>query len=158
MRELTALMAPTPNSYRRYVPYSWAGTTATWGIDNRSAGLRVIREGERGTRLEHRQAGGDANPYIATAAVLAGGLHGIANRIEPRELSFVDVYSGPDDEATRLPHDLGEAVTLLERSRAARDWFGDDFVDHYVLMKRAELEAQSVAVTDWEVARYLEAM
>jgi glutamine synthetase len=158
MREFTALMAPTPNSYRRYVPYSWAGTTATWGIDNRSTGVRVIREDEKGTRIEHRQPGGDANPYIATAAVLAGGLHGIANKIEPRELSDVDVYTEGPGQVPMLPTSLGEAVELLADSQVARDWLGEDFVDHYVAMKRAELKAQSVAATDWEVARYLEAM
>lgn len=158
MREFTALMAPTPNSYRRFVPYSWAGTTATWGIDNRSVGLRVITEGDRGTRLEHRQPGGDVNPYIATAALLAGGLHGITNKIEPPPLTDADVYGRPAEEAERLPAAPAEAVGLLAGSRTAREWLGDDFVDHYVLMKRAELHAQSLAVTDWEVARYLEAM
>lgn len=158
MREFTALMAPTPNSYRRFTPYSWAGTTATWGIDNRSTGLRVICDGERGTRLEHRQPGGDANPYLATAAVLAGGLYGLANEVDPGPLDQSDIYRRPVDARTALPTDLREAVDLLEASGPARDWFGDDFVDHYVRMKRAELHAQSVAVTDWEVARYLEAM
>lgn len=158
MREFTALMAPTPNSYRRFTPYSWAGTTATWGIDNRSVGLRVIRDGERGTRLEHRQPGGDANPYLATAAVLAGGLHGLVNKVDPGDLTQHDVYSQRSDQLAVLPTDLGAAVDLLECSRPARDWFGDDFVDHYVRMKRAELQAQSLAVTDWEVARYLETM
>jgi glutamine synthetase len=158
MREFTALMAPTPNSYRRYLPYSWAGTTATWGIDNRSTGLRVIQEGDHGTRIEHRQAGGDANPYIATAAALAGGLYGIVNEIEPRELSDLDAYAQPFDGDTALPPSLGEAVDLLADSSIAREWLGSDFVDHYVVIKRAELEAQAVAVTDWEIARYLEAM
>jgi glutamine synthetase len=158
MREFSALMAPTPNSYRRFVPYSWAGTTATWGIDNRSVGLRAIRDGEHGTRLEHRQPGGDANPYIAAAATLAGGLHGLVNAIEPGELNAGDVYSQPAEQLTTLPTDLAEAIDLLEASQPAREWFGDDFVDHYVHMKRAELNAQAVAVTDWEVARYLEAM
>jgi glutamine synthetase len=156
MREFTALMAPTPNSYRRFVPYSWAGTTATWGVDNRSVGLRAICEGEHGTRLEHRQAGGDANPYLAAAVALAGGLHGIANGIDPGALNPGDVYSQPADESSALPANLFEAVDLLEASGAAREWFGDDFVDHFVAMKRAEVKAQSLAVTDWEVARYLE--
>jgi glutamine synthetase len=158
MAEFTALMAPTPNSYRRYVPYSWAGTTATWGIDNRSVGLRAICEGESGTRLEHRQPGGDANPYIATAALLAGGLHGVENKMEPPALISADVYAMPRGAVPSLPRTLSQAVGLLERSDIAREWLGDDFVDHYVAMKRAELEAQAVAVTDWEVARYLEAM
>jgi glutamine synthetase len=158
MREFTALMAPTPNSYRRYVPYSWAGTTATWGIDNRSVGLRAIREGEHGTRLEHRQPGGDANPYLAAAAALAGGLHGLLNKIDPGDLNSGDVYSQPAEELTMLPTSLTEAIDLLQQSSTAREWFGDDFVDHYVHMKRAEVKAQSLAVTDWEVARYLEPM
>jgi glutamine synthetase len=158
MAEFTALMAPTPNSYRRFVPYSWAGTTATWGIDNRSVGLRVIREGEFGTRVEHRQAGGDANPYLAAAAVLAGGLHGLANGIEPPALACDDVYARDPAVAPRLPGTLTAAVDRFDQSATARDWFGDDFVDHYVAMKRAEVAAQALAVTDWEVARYLEPM
>lgn len=156
MAEFTALMAPTPNSYRRFVPYSWAGTTATWGIENRSVGVRVIRDGENGTRLEHRQAGGDANPYLATAAVLAGGLHGLVDEVDPGPMTDADVYGAPAGTHPQLPGTLSEAIDLLERSEAARQWFGDDFVDHYVAMKRAEVHAQSLAVTDWEVARYLE--
>lgn len=158
MSELTALMAPTPNSYRRYSLYSWAGTTATWGIDNRSAGLRAIVEGALGTRIEHRQPGGDVNPYVATFVTLAAGLHGIANKIEPADPVAEDVYALPPGAAPGLPRTLEQAVTALEGSRMAREWFGDDFVDHYVVMKRAELEAQALAVTDWEVARYLEAL
>ncbi|KGI66484.1 glutamine synthetase family protein [Mycolicibacterium rufum] len=158
MREFTALMAPTPNSYRRYVPYSWAGTTTTWGVENRSVGVRIIRDGESGTRLEHRQPGGDANPYLATAAALAGGLHGLAQEIDPGEMTVGDVYGAPPGRHTGLPTTLGEALDLLEDSAVAREWFGDDFVEHFVAMKRAELQAQSLAVTDWEVARYLESI
>jgi glutamine synthetase len=158
MREFTALMAPTPNSYRRYVPYSWAGTTATWGIDNRSTGLRVICEGDKGTRVEHRQPGGDANPYIATAALLAAGLYGVTEQIEPADLMSTDVYGLPAGQVPALPDNLAEAIELLANSTTARKWLGDDFVDHYVAMKRAELRAQATAVTDWEVSRYLESM
>ena len=158
MAEFTALMAPTPNSYRRFVPYSWAGTTATWGLDNRSAGLRAICEGDHGTRLEHRQPGGDANPYLATAALLAGGLHGISAEMEPPDLLDVDIYDLPAGRVPGLPTSLGEALDLLEASEVARTWFGDDFVGHFLEMKRSELRAQAVAVTDWEVARYLEAL
>lgn len=158
MAELTALMAPTPNSYRRFVPYSWAGTTATWGVDNRSTGLRAICEGRDGTRLEHRQPGGDANPYIVTATLLAAGLHGIEKELEPPPLTDFDVYARPSGELPSLPKSLGEALELLDRSDVARRWLGSDFVDHYVAMKRAEVEAQAAAVTDWEIARYLEAL
>jgi len=158
MPELSALMAPTPNSYRRYAPYSWAGTTATWGVDNRSAGLRAIVEGPMGTRLEHRQPGGDVNPYLATAVTLAAGLHGIAEGIEPDDLIDDDVYAMPAGSVRGLPRSLGEATDMLEASSLAREWFGDDFVGHFVAMKRAELDAQAAAVTDWEVSRYLEAL
>jgi len=158
MREFTALMAPTPNSYRRYSPHSWAGSTATWGIDNRSAGLRAIIEGAEGTRLEHRQAGGDVNPYLAAAAMLAGGMHGIENGIEPPEPADYDVYAQSPERVPALPRSLPEALDALGDSEVARQWFGDDFVDHFIVMKRAELDAQSWFVTDWEVARYLEAL
>ena len=158
MPEFTALLAPNPNSYRRYRPYSWAGTTATWGIDNRSAGLRVVCEGPSGTRVEHRQAGGDANGYIASAAVLAAGLSGIAARAEPPEMIGADIYAMDPSEVTHLPRSLEQAVELLDASTLAREWLGTDFVDHYVAMKRAELDAQNAAVTNWDVRRYLEAL
>ncbi len=152
MAELTALFAPTPNSYRRFVPHSWAGTTATWGVDNRSTGLRAIGA----TRVEHRQAGADANPYMAVAAALAAGLDGLERECEPPPPVDGDVYA--DGAARRLPTTLAEATDLLERSALARDWLGDDVVEHCVAMRRAELAAQAAAVTDWETARYLESL
>jgi glutamine synthetase len=156
MAELSALFAPTPNSYRRFVPHSWAGTTATWGVDNRSAGLRVIGRGDM--RVEHRQAGADANPYLAVSAALAAGLDGVERRCEPPPPVDGDVYASVDGAAHRLPATLGEATDLLERSALARDWLGDEVVDHCVAMRRAELAAQAAAVTDWETSRYLEAL
>jgi glutamine synthetase len=158
MSELTAIMAPTVNSYRRFTPYSWAGTTATWGIDNRSTALRAVCEGESSTRIEHRQAGGDVNPYLAAAAALAGGLHGIENEIEPPEISDCDVYALPSGTVPTLPRTLEQATECLAASQTARDWLGDEFVAHFVEMKRAECEQHMRAVTDWEIARYLEAL
>ena len=111
-----------------------------------------------GTRLEHRQPGGDVNPYLATAVTLAAGLHGIAEGIEPDDLIDDDVYALPAGSVRGLPRSLAEATDLLEGSSLAREWFGDDFVGHFVAMKRAELDAQAAAVTDWEVSRYLEAL
>jgi glutamine synthetase len=157
MAELSALFAPTPNSYRRFVPHSWAGTTATWGVDNRSVGLRVIREGEGATRVEHRQAAADANPYLAVAAALAAGLDGVQRACEPPPPVDGDVYALANG-APPLPATLAEAIDLLERSALARDWLGEDVVDHCVVMRRAEVAAQAAAVTDWETARYLEAL
>lgn len=158
MRELSPVMAPTVNSYRRYSPYSWAGTTATWGIDNRSTGVRAILEGPFGTRVEQRQAGGDVNPYLATAAVLAAGLRGIAEQIEPADAIDADVYAMPEGAVETLPRSLNEAVEALDGSQMARELLGTDFVNHFVAMKRGELAQQALAVTDWEISRYLEAL
>ena len=156
MRELTALHAPTTNSYRRFTPYSWAATTATWAVDNRSVGLRAISEGESGTRVEHRQAGGDANPYLVAAAALAAGLDGIERGLEAPGPTDADIYALPPGAVPALPTSLAEATDALARSELARDWLGADFVGHYVAMKRAEIAASALAVTDWEVARYLQ--
>ncbi|HEX2413247.1 MAG TPA: glutamine synthetase family protein [Solirubrobacteraceae bacterium] len=158
MAELSALFAPTPNSYRRFVPHSWAGTTATWGVDNRSAGLRAICRGDGATRVEHRQSGADANPYLAVSAALAAGLDGLQRGCEPAPPIDGDVYALVDGAVRPLPATLGEATAMLERSALARDWLGDDVVEHYVAMRRAELAGQAVAVTDWETSRYLEAL
>jgi glutamine synthetase len=158
MAELTAIFAPTPNSYRRLTPYSWAATTATWGADNRSAGVRAICDGDDIARVEHRLAGADANPYLAVAAALAAGLDGVRRASEPPPPVDGDVYALADGAAPALPATLGAATDLLERSALARDWLGDDVVDHYVAMRRAELASQAAAVTDWETARYLEAL
>jgi glutamine synthetase len=156
MPELTAIMAPTINSYRRFGPYSWAGTTATWGVDNRSTGLRAIVEGEGGTRIEHRQPGGDVNPYLGVAAFLASGLDGLQRGLRPPAAADADVYAMAD--APVLPRSLSEATDALAAGTVARDWLGADFVGHYVALKRAEVEAAALAVTDWEVARYVEAL
>jgi len=158
MAELSAVMAPNINSYRRFAPYSWAGTTATWGIDNRSSGLRAVLEGEHGTRIEQRQAGGDVNPYLAAAAALAGGLYGIERQIEPPELANVDFYALPPGSVPELPRTLHDATERLAGSAMARDWLGEDFVLHLVEMQRAELKMHALAVTDWEIARYLETL
>jgi glutamine synthetase len=158
MQELSAIFAPTVNSYRRYVPYSWAGTTATWGIDNRTAGIRAVCEGDHGTRVEHRQAGGDVNPYLGAAAALAAGLHGIEHAIEPDAAVETDVYALPAGAVPVLPRSLEEATRLLDSSQAAREWLGAEFVSYFAEITRAEIEAFARAITDWEIARYAEAL
>jgi glutamine synthetase len=158
MAELGAVFAPTPNSYRRYSAHSWAATTATWSFDNRSAGLRALCRGDGATRVEHRQAGADANPYLAVAAALAAGLDGVRRGCEPPAPIDGDVYALPNGTVPPLPATLAEATDRLERSALARDWLGDDVVEHCVAMRRSELAAQAAAVTDWETSRYLEAL
>jgi glutamine synthetase len=156
MAELTAFAAPTINSYKRFHAYSWAGTTETWDTENRSTGLRAVIEGPHGTRMEHRQAGGDANPYLLTAAVLAGGLSGIERALELRPATSADAYVLPPEQARPLPGTLAEALEALAASGRARELLGADLVDYYLVYKRAEVEAAKLAVTDWEVRRYLE--
>lgn len=156
--ELSAIMAPTPNSYRRPRPYSWAATTATWSLDNRSAGLRAVSEGEGATRIEHRQPGADVNPYLAVAAALAAGLHGIERGLAPPPPLSGDLYALGEAVAPPLPRELGPATDCLQASPVARSWLGSEFVEHYAALRRAELTAAADAVTDWETARYLEAL
>ena len=158
MRDLTAIMAPTINSYRRFSACSWAGATATWGVDNRSSGLRAISEGEEGTRLRHRQPGEDLGPYLGVAAALAGGLGGVERGLQAPPRTDADVYARDAAAARPLPRSLAEATESLHASVVARDWLGEDFIGHHVTMKRAEVDAAALAVTDWEVARYLEAL
>lgn len=154
LSEFSALYWPTINSFRRSRPYSWAATTKTWGYDNRSTALRVVREDRASFRLENRMGGADVNPYIAMAASLAGGLYGIDNELEPPAETPGDAYADPSLET--LPRSLGEALELLENSAAARTYLGDDFVNHYVITKRAEIAQFESQVTKWEVRNYLD--
>jgi glutamine synthetase len=108
--------------------------------------------------VEHRRAGADANPYLAVAGALAAGLDGVQRACEPPAPIGGDVYALAGSAAPALPANLAEATDLLEGSALARDWLGDDVVAHCVAMRRAELAAQAAAVTDWETARYLEAL
>ena len=145
--------APTINSYKRFVDASWAPTRLAWSYDNRTAGFRVVGDGN-GLRIECRIAGADANPYLALAAALASGLAGIANRIEPPELFVGDVYQARN--LPRVPYTLAQAVETFERSAFAKQAFGADVVEHYAHFFRTEVAAYDKAVTDWERKRYFE--
>jgi glutamine synthetase len=154
MREFTALFVPTPNSYKRFVPYSWAGTSVSWSYDNRSTGLRAIAEQAGGARVEHRLPGADTSPYVSVAASLAGGLYGIEEKIDPPDAFEGDAYATEGFES--VPRSLDEALDLLEGSEVAREMLGEDFVRYYVLMKRFEAGKYSQQVSEWEVRRYAE--
>jgi glutamine synthetase len=154
MPELLALYAPNVNSYKRYVSGSWAPTSATWGIENRTAALRAITSGEAAIRVEHRVPGADVNPYLGFAACLAGGLSGIERNLTPPPPSQANVYEA--EGLPPLPGTLDQAIDLLDRSDVARDYLGDAFVDHYVAMRRWEIEKHRRAVTEWERRRYFE--
>ncbi len=152
LRELTLWFAPNINSYKRFVDGSFAPTAVAWGMDNRTCALRVVGHGH-GMRVECRAPGGDVNPYLAVAALIAGGLHGIDNELELGEPCTGNAYTGG---AQRLPTTLAEAADLFEGSQVARAAFGDEVVEHYLNNARVELAAFNAAVTDWERVRGFE--
>ena len=152
LREFTLFYAPNINSYKRFVDGSFAPTAIAWGMDNRTCSLRVVGHGH-GMRMECRAPGGDVNPYLATAALIAGGLHGIENELELEDACVGNAYIGG---AQRLPTTLAEAAELFEGSAVARAAFGDEVVEHYLNNARVELEAFNSAVTDWERVRGFE--
>lgn len=151
--ELTALWAPSVNSYKRFQSASFAPTTIAWSIDNRTAGIRVVGQGSA-LRIECRIPGADANPYIAWAATLAAGLAGIAGKIEPPPPFQGDVYAAR--ALPRVPGSLREAIGLLESSRLAKEAFGEDVVSHYLHFLRTEQRKFDEAVTSWERERFFE--
>ncbi len=154
LRELSLLFAPNINSYKRYQPGSFAPTAVMWGIDNRTCALRTVGHGSS-LRFENRVPGGDVNPYLAVAAMIAAGLDGIE-----RQLPLAPAFAGNayDADAPRVPATLREAADLFESSELARAVFGVDVVAHYVNNARVELAAFDGAVTDWERVRSFERM
>lgn len=156
MGDVTALLCPTVNSYKRKVAYTWSPTTATMGLDNRTTALRLVPGSPGSCRIEHRLPGADANPYLAIAAIVAGGLHGIERDLTPPAALEVNAYGLGPDEVVTLPRTLDEAVDVLQESKVARQLLGDTFVDHFVATRRWELGQAHQAVTDWERRRYFE--
>jgi glutamine synthetase len=154
LREMTYLFAPNINSYKRYQPDSFAPTAVKWGRDNRTCALRVIGHGPS-LRFENRVPGGDVNPYLAVAGMIAAGLHGIENEL-PLETPFAgNAYAA---DAEQVPQLLSDAAHLFQSSDLVRKAFGDDVVDHYANAARVELAAFNAAVTDWERVRGFERM
>jgi glutamine synthetase len=151
--ELMVFYAPTINSYKRYVDASWAPTRLAWSYDNRTAGFRVVGEGQS-LRIECRIAGADANPYLALAASLASGLDGIANKTEAPAAFEGDVYAARNLQ--HVPRTLAQAADLFAASDFARRAFGADVVEHYTHFFKTEVAAYDKAVTDWERKRYFE--
>lgn len=152
-REFALFYAPTVNSYKRYQAGSFAPTRIACGWDNRTCGFRVCGQGP-GFRLENRIPGADANPYLAFAATIAAGLHGIAQRLDPP--AFYEGNAYQDERLPQVPRTLREALEALAGSAAARAAFGDRVVEHYLHHGRLEQQAFDQAVTDWELLRHFE--
>jgi glutamine synthetase len=158
LTDFSVLFSPSVNSYRRLQPGNFTPATVSWGMDNRTAAIRVITGSAKGTRLEHRRPGADVNPYLAIAGMLAGGLHGIASKLEPPGPATADAYT--DARFPRLPADLPAAIAALRDSAVAAGLLGQEFVDHYLLSREVELrlwrEWEAGQVTGWEHRRYFE--
>jgi glutamine synthetase len=152
MRELTLMFAPQVNSYKRFVDGSFAPTAVAWGEDNRTCSLRVVGHGP-GLRVENRLPGADVNPYLALAAMIAAGLHGID---EDLELEPAFVGNAYESDKPRVPHTLYAARDLFASSALVRDAFGEQVVEHYLNRAAVELTAFEAAVTDWERFRGFE--
>lgn len=152
LSELTLMLAPNINSYKRFAPGSFAPTAVAWGIDNRTCAVRVVGHGES-LRPEIRLPGGDVNPYLAVAALIAAGLHGIENELELEPAFEGNAY---ESDKPRVPNTLRAAKDLFAESAVARSAFGDEVVDHYLNAANVELLAFEATVTDWERMRGFE--
>jgi glutamine synthetase len=153
-RELAWMYAPTVNSYKRYQPSSWAPTAIAWGRDNRTCGFRVVGHGETGYRVENRIPGADANPYLAFAATIAAGLHGIQHQLEPGPVFEGNAYEA--ENVPRVPWNIVDAIHELEHSEVAAKAFGRDVHYHLVNTAKQEWAAFGQVVTDWERRRCFE--
>ncbi len=154
MTELTAIFFPNSNSYRRLVPGVFAPITLAWGVDNRTASIRLLNETPSGTRPELRVCGGDVNIYLAFAAYLAAGLDGIRNKTDPGPALEGDL--DVQESLPRLPDDWGAALDAFEGSALAREWFGEAFCRNYLACKRFEYDTFRRTVPDSERLRYIE--
>jgi glutamine synthetase len=154
LMEFAPMFWPTINSYKRLVDGFWAPVKPTWGIDNRTASFRVIAGSPKATRLETRCPGADVNPYIAMAAVIAAGLHGVEKGLKLGAPITGTNVGGENVE--RAPRTLIETTRIFKGSEIARDWLGDDFVDHFAATRDWEWRQWLDGVTDWEMKRYFE--
>jgi glutamine synthetase len=151
-KELAIFLAPNVNSYKRFAAGSWAPTTLAWGEDNRTCGFRIVGHG-RSKRVETRIPGGDVNPYLALAALIAAGLDGVERELAPPPKVEGNAY---ESDADRFPSTLREAIDALERGTFARGALGDDVVDHYLNYARTEQRLFDGVVTCYERERLFE--
>jgi glutamine synthetase len=153
MREFTFMYAPNINSYKRFQPGSFAPTAIRWGVDNRTCALRLVGHGQS-LRVENRVPGGDVNPYLALAAMVAGALYGLDNALSLEDAVPGNAYA--DDDAPRVPSTLAGALAAWEAGAVAQSAFGTEMAAHYTNNARVELAAFDAAVTDWELQRGFE--
>ena len=152
LEETVLFLAPNVNSYKRFVSSSFAPTAIAWGTDNRTCAFRVVGHGNS-LRIECRVPGADVNPYLAIAAMVAGSIRGIEERLPLEGELEGNAY---ESDRRRVPSNLRDAMDLFSNSAFNRETFGDAVVDHYTNYARVELDAFGSAVTDWERFRGFE--
>lgn len=152
-RELSLFFAPSVNSYKRFAAASWAPVNIVWGRDNRTVGYRIVGS-NNALRIECRFPGGDANPYLAASFLLAAGLAGIEEQIDPAPPCTGNSYLATDCQ--RVPRALYEAIEAWRHSELAPLAFGEIVAEHYLNAAIVEQHAFDRAVTDWELNRYFE--
>lgn len=155
LMEFAPMFWPTVNSYKRLVDGFWAPVKPTWGLDNRTASFRVIAGSPKSTRLETRCPGADINPYLAMAAVVAAGMHGVEKGLKLTAPPITGTNQGAEN-IPRAPRSLLRTTHTFKESAIARDWLGDTFVDHFAATRQWEHRQWQDAVTDWELKRYFE--
>ena len=156
MPQFLCMIAPTINSYTRLIPGFWAPTYATWGVENRTTALRIIPGSEKSQRVEYRLGSADGNPYLTVAAALASGLYGIMNEWEPEQQVEGNSYEQEHPSYLKLSTTLWDAAQQLKKSTAARELFGNEFVDHFAASREWEEREYRKHVSDWEMDRYFE--
>ncbi len=149
------LFAPTVNSYKRFVEGSWAPTTVSWGIENRTTAFRVIAHSDDSARIEHRVPGADVNPYLGMAAALASGLYGIKHNLE-LELESTTGNEYENDKSVPLPTNLHKATKAMKESDIASELFGKEFTDHFIRTREWEWKQYDPQQQNWELKRYFE--
>ncbi len=153
LREMALFLAPAINSYKRFQAGSFAPTKAVWSRDNRTTAFRVLGQG-RSMRAECRAPGADVNPYLAYAALIAAGLHGMEQRLPLDPPAEGNAYLA--EGLPEIPRTLRKATAALDGSAVLRAAFGDAVIDHYVRAAEWEQSEHDRRVTDWELARYFE--
>ncbi len=152
------MCAPNINSYTRLVKGYWAPTAATWGVDNRTTALRVIPGSSKSQRVEFRLGSADGNPYLVSAAILAAGLAGVEQKLEPTEALSGNAYEQEEGlpPELQLASNLRDAVRDFQACQQASEFFGTAFAEHYATSRLWEVREHERQVTDWQLERYME--
>ncbi len=151
-QELTLLFAPQINSYKRYVEGSFAPTAIRWGRDNRTCSFRLVGHGPS-LRIENRIPGGDVNPYLAVAGMVAAGLDGINRKLKLEDAFVGNAYLG---DSQRIASNMSDSLNAWENSDWVKETFGQEVQDHYANMAKVEIADFGRSITDWERFRSFE--